>query len=88
VPAVRPREPFKLFGNTWYVGTAGLSALLVTSAQGHVLLDGALPESAAAIDASIRKLGFGPGVHVVPGRQGRAVPARASAASTWCTRTA
>jgi metallo-beta-lactamase class B len=53
-----PREPFKLFGNTYYVGTAGLSALLVTSPAGHVLLDGALPQSAARIDASIRKLGF------------------------------
>jgi metallo-beta-lactamase class B len=53
-----PREPFKLFGNTYYVGTAGLSSILVTSPKGHVLLDGALPESAASIDASIRKLGF------------------------------
>lgn len=51
-------EPFKVFGNTYYVGTSGLSAVLVTSAQGHVLLDAALPQSAAAIDAHIRALGF------------------------------
>jgi metallo-beta-lactamase class B len=53
-----PQEPYRIFGNTWYVGTAGLSAVLVTSKQGHVLLDGALPQSAPRIDASIRKLGF------------------------------
>jgi len=54
----RPHEPFQLFGNTYYVGTAGLSALLVTSDGGHVLLDGALSQSSALIDANIRKLGF------------------------------
>ncbi|MBK8647782.1 MAG: subclass B3 metallo-beta-lactamase [Gemmatimonadetes bacterium] len=53
-----PHAPFKLFGNTYYVGTNGLSALLVTSPQGHVLVDGALPESAQQIAASIRALGF------------------------------
>lgn len=54
----RPIEPFRLFGNTYYVGTAGLSALLVTSADGHVLLDGGLPQSAAVIDRNVRTLGF------------------------------
>ena len=53
-----PREPFRVFGNTYYVGVGGLAALLVTSDQGHVLLDGALPQSAPLIDANIRKLGF------------------------------
>lgn len=53
-----PMEPFRIYGNTYYVGTAGLSALLVTSDQGHVLLDGGLSQSAALIDANIRKLGF------------------------------
>lgn len=50
--------PFKVFGNTYYVGTAGLSALLVISPDGHILLDGALPQSAALIDAHIRQLGL------------------------------
>jgi len=54
----RPLEPFRLFGNTYYVGTAGLSALLVTSDAGHVLLDGGLTQSAAVIDRNIRALGF------------------------------
>lgn len=54
----KPHEPFNVYGNTWYVGTADLSALLVTSPKGHVLLDGALPQSAAQIRANIEKLGF------------------------------
>lgn len=54
----QPREPFKLFGNTYYVGTNGLSAVLVTGDAGHVLLDAGLSQSAAVIDANIRALGF------------------------------
>lgn len=54
----RPFEPFRVFGNTYYVGVDGLSALLVTSPEGHVLLDGGLSQSAPLIDANIRALGF------------------------------
>jgi metallo-beta-lactamase class B len=53
-----PRAPFRIHGNTYYVGTAGLSALLITSSAGHVLIDGALPESAARIAENVRALGF------------------------------
>ena len=54
----QPREPFRVFGNTNYVGTDGLSAMLITSDQGHILLDGGLAQSAPLIAANIRKLGF------------------------------
>src|SRR5262245_4189785 len=54
----RPREPFKVFGNTYFVGSAGLSSVLITSDQGHILIDVALPQSAPVIDANIRQLGF------------------------------
>lgn len=54
----KPREPFRLFGNSYYVGTDGLSAILITGTDGHILLDGGLEQSAALIDANIRKLGF------------------------------
>jgi len=53
-----PVDPFRVFGNTYYVGTKGLSSVLITSENGHILLDGALPESAERIDANIRKLHF------------------------------
>jgi metallo-beta-lactamase class B len=56
----KPREPFKLYGNTYYVGTEGLSSILITGDQGHVLIDGGLEQSAPLIDANIRKLGFKP----------------------------
>jgi metallo-beta-lactamase class B len=55
-----PQSPVRIFGNTYYVGTHGLSAILITSAEGHVLIDAGLPESAAPILASIRALGFSP----------------------------
>ena len=51
-------DPFRVFGNTYYVGTQGLSSVLITSENGHILLDGALPESAERIDTNIRKLHF------------------------------
>ena len=53
-----PVKPFNIYGNTWYVGVAGLSAVLVTSEGGHILLDGALPQSAPLIAANIEALGF------------------------------
>jgi metallo-beta-lactamase class B len=53
-----PQTPFRIFGNTYYIGTRGISVILVTSDAGHVLIDGALPESAGAIAASVKKLGF------------------------------
>ena len=53
-----PHKPFKIYGNTYYVGTAELSALLVTGPKGHILLDGNLPQSAPLIEANIKQLGF------------------------------
>ena len=52
------QEPFRIYGNTYYVGVHGLSSILITSPQGHVLIDGDLPESAPKIAANIRALGF------------------------------
>ena len=54
----RPHAAFRIYGNTYYVGTDGLSSVLITSSTGHVLIDGALPESASRIVANIRSLGF------------------------------
>ena len=53
----RPREPFRVFGNTWFVG-GGLSSILITSDKGHVLIDGGLTQTAPQIAANIAKLGF------------------------------
>jgi metallo-beta-lactamase class B len=52
------QEPFRIYGNTYYVGVHGLSSILITSPQGHVLIDGDIPESAPKIVANIQALGF------------------------------
>jgi len=53
-----PQSPFRVFGNTYYVGTHGLSSILITSSAGHVLIDGDLPQSVPQIVSHIRSLGF------------------------------
>lgn len=55
-----PHPPFRVHGKTWYVGTDGLSAILIESDTGLVLIDGGLPQSAELIAANIRELGFDP----------------------------
>lgn len=53
-----PQKPFRIYGNTWYVGSRGLGVFLITAPEGHVLIDGGVPGSAPLIEANIRKLGF------------------------------
>ena len=53
-----PAAPFRIADNVYYVGTAGLSAYLITDPAGHVLIDGGLPGSAKLIAANIEALGF------------------------------
>lgn len=54
----RDQAPFRIFGNTYYVGVRGLSSVLVTSPDGHILIDGALPQSAPLIARHVEQLGF------------------------------
>lgn len=53
-----PTEPFKMIGNVYYVGTDGLASYLITSPQGHILVDTVMPEATSQIKANIEKLGF------------------------------
>ena len=53
-----PIEPFRIIGNVYYVGAAGVSAFLIRTSDGFVLLDGALPETAPRIAQNIAALGF------------------------------
>lgn len=50
--------PFKIYGNSYYVGVDGLSSVLITSSKGHILIDGGLPQSAELIAKNIEQLGF------------------------------
>ncbi|MCP4299174.1 MAG: subclass B3 metallo-beta-lactamase [Gammaproteobacteria bacterium] len=54
----QPQAAFRIHGNTWYVGTDGLSSILIEGDEGLILIDGGLPQSAELIDANIRSLGF------------------------------
>ncbi len=54
----RPQVPFKLHGRSYYVGTQGLSAVLIQTSDGLILLDGGLPQSAPLIEENIRSLSF------------------------------
>lgn len=49
---------FRLFGNTYYVGTCGISAILITSDDGHILIDGGTEAGADIIINNIEALGF------------------------------
>lgn len=51
-------EPFTVIGNIHYVGTGGVSAFLITTPEGHFLLDGGPPQSGPAVIAHIEALGF------------------------------
>jgi metallo-beta-lactamase class B len=54
-------EPFpahKVAGNIYYVGSKGLAAFLITTPQGHILINSNLESSVPQIQASVEKLGF------------------------------
>lgn len=54
----KPGPPFNIFGNTYYVGTCGITAILITGDEGHVLIDGGTEAGADVIAANIQTLGF------------------------------
>lgn len=54
----KPATAFRIIGNIYYVGTGGLASYLITTSQGHVLLDAGLVESAPLIERNIESLGF------------------------------
>jgi metallo-beta-lactamase class B len=54
----KPGPPFKIFANSYYVGTCGISAILITGNQGHILIDGGTEAGADVIADNVKKLGF------------------------------
>lgn len=59
-PWRRPVAPFQVAAATWYIGTEGLSALLIRTDAGAVLVDGGLPQAADMLLARMRELGVAP----------------------------
>jgi metallo-beta-lactamase class B len=54
----QPVEPFRIAGNLYYVGASDITSFLITTPQGHILLDGGFEETAPLIRDSVNKLGF------------------------------
>lgn len=52
--------PARVFGNVWYVGTCGVTVLLITGPQGHILVDAGMEDAVPQVIANVRKLGFKP----------------------------
>ncbi len=50
--------PFRIYGNSYYVGTCGITAILVVGKEGHILIDGATEAGADVIANNIEALGF------------------------------
>ena len=63
-----PAPPARIYGNTYYVGTCGISVIRITSDKGHILIDTAPAKAAPSVLANIRTLGFDP-KDVVPAHQ-------------------
>ncbi len=52
------QEPFRIAGNLYYVGNKEMTSFLLTSAQGHVLIDGGYPGNTDMIIKNIGLLGY------------------------------
>jgi metallo-beta-lactamase class B len=50
--------PVRIHGNTYYVGTCGISAILITGSDGHILIDGGTEAGAEIVERNISRLGF------------------------------
>jgi metallo-beta-lactamase class B len=53
-----PQDPFAIADGTYYVGTGGISAVLITSPAGHILIDAGPTGADGQVAAHIRQLGF------------------------------
>jgi metallo-beta-lactamase class B len=57
-PYSQPEEAFRLIGNIYYVGAKNIASYLVTTPQGHILIDTGTTEMTPVITTNIEKLGF------------------------------
>jgi metallo-beta-lactamase class B len=54
----KPVAPFRIAGNLYYVGAIEITSYLITTPEGHFLLDGGFVETAPQIEHNIAELGF------------------------------
>lgn len=56
----QPVAPVRIADHTWHIGTADISALLVITDDGAILLDGGLPQAADMLLSHMQSLGVAP----------------------------
>jgi metallo-beta-lactamase class B len=54
----QPVPPFRILGNLYYVGATEVGSFLITTPNGHFLLDGGFAETAPQIERNVAQLGF------------------------------
>jgi metallo-beta-lactamase class B len=53
-----PHAPYRVIGNVYYVGSKDLASYLITTPQGHILINSNLTSSVPLIRKSVEALGF------------------------------
>jgi metallo-beta-lactamase class B len=53
-----PQTPYRVVGNVYYVGSKDLASFLITTPQGHILINSNLTNSVPMIRRSVEELGF------------------------------
>lgn len=54
----QPVEPYRIIGNVHYVGASDIASFLITTPEGHIILDAGFEETVPIIRDNVKKLGF------------------------------
>src|SRR2546423_1733674 len=54
----QPFPPYRVMENIYYVGTNDMTMFLITTPEGHILINTGFEESVPLVKASVEKLGF------------------------------
>src|SRR5262249_23324056 len=54
----QPVEPYRIMGPLYYVGASDLAVYLITTPEGHILVNSGFAETVPLVRESVRKLGF------------------------------
>ena len=55
---VRAFPPFRMIGTIYWIGTYDLSTYLITTPQGHIVINTGLAQTVGQIAANVQQLGF------------------------------
>jgi metallo-beta-lactamase class B len=57
-PYSEAAEPFRIVGNIYYVGAKNIASYLLTTPQGHIMIDTGTKEMGPVVRTNVEKLGF------------------------------